>query len=117
MSHSHVDPFADASSLLEVLRTRAEREPERLAYRFLADGEEEEGSLTYAELDLRARALAAQLEKLGAYGGRPARGERALLLYPASLDYVVAFYGCLYAGVVAVPAYPPRPNRPMPRIR
>ena len=43
-------------------------------------------------------------------------GERALLLYPAGLDFVAAFFGCLYAGVVAVPAYPPRRNRNMARI-
>ncbi len=43
-------------------------------------------------------------------------GERALLLYPPGLEYVAAFFGCLYAGVVAVPVYPPRPNRPDPRF-
>ncbi|MBC8121208.1 MAG: SDR family NAD(P)-dependent oxidoreductase, partial [Gemmatimonadaceae bacterium] len=52
-----------------------------------------------------------RLQKLGA------RAERALLLYPPGLDFIAAFFGCLYAGVVAVPAYPPRPNKPMPRIR
>ncbi len=45
-------------------------------------------------------------------------GERALLLYPPGLDFIAAFFGCLYAGVVAVPAYPPRPNdRSQPRLR
>ena len=44
-------------------------------------------------------------------------GERALLLYPAGLDFIVAFFGCLYAGVVAVPAYPPRRNRSLSRIQ
>ena len=105
------NPLAGAASLVEVLRHRASLQPDRLAYRFLADGEVEEATLTYAELDRRARGVAAFLQSLGA------RGERVLLLYPASLDYVAAFYGCLLAGAVAVPAYPPRPNRPMPRIR
>ena len=109
MSHE-LNPYA-ASSLVEILRRRAEHQPDRLAYRFLADGEVEEATLTYAELDRRARAIAALLQELKAEGGR------ALLLYPASLDYVAAFFGCLYAGTIAVPAYPPRPNRPMPRIR
>ncbi len=104
-------PLAGASSLVEVLRHRALAQPDRLAYRFLADGEVEEATFTYAELDRKARAIAATLQDLGA------AGERILLLYPASLDYVAAFYGCLYAGAIAVPAYPPRPNRPMPRIR
>ena len=44
-------------------------------------------------------------------------GERVLLLYPPGLEYVAALFGCLYAGAVAVPAYPPRFNRPMLRLR
>jgi acyl-CoA synthetase (AMP-forming)/AMP-acid ligase II len=44
-------------------------------------------------------------------------GERALLLYPAGLDFIAGFLGCLYAGVVAVPVYPPRRNRSMTRIQ
>ena len=43
-------------------------------------------------------------------------GERALLLFPAGLEFIAGFLGCLYAGVVAVPAYPPRRNRNMQRI-
>jgi amino acid adenylation domain-containing protein len=46
-----------------------------------------------------------------------AAGERVLLLYPPGLEYIVAFFGCLYAGAVAVPAYPPQLNRPAPRIQ
>ncbi len=106
-------PF-EMSSLVEILRWRAQHQPDRLAYRFLnfpGEGEPEVTTLTYAELDRKARAIGALLQELSA------RGDRALLLYPASLDYVAAFFGCLYGGIVAVPAYPPRPNRPMPRIR
>ena len=44
-------------------------------------------------------------------------GGRALLLYPPGLEFIAAFFGCLYAGVVAVPAYLPRLNRPMTRLR
>ena len=62
--------------------------------------------LTRGELDRRARALAARLQARGL------AGRRALLLYPPGLEFIAAFFGCLYAGVVAVPAYPPRPNRP-----
>jgi len=85
--------------------------PDRLAYRFLSDGEAEVITITYAELDRRARAIGAWLESFGA------GGERALLLYPPGLDYIASFMGCLYAGVTAVPAYPPRLNRPVPRIQ
>ena len=63
------------------------------------------------ELDRQARAIAAWLQSLNL------EGERALLLYPAGLDFIAAFFGCLYAGVVAVPAYPPRRNRSLSRIQ
>jgi acyl-CoA synthetase (AMP-forming)/AMP-acid ligase II len=43
-------------------------------------------------------------------------GDRALLLFASGLDFIAAFFGCLYAGVVAVPAYPPRPRRDDPRL-
>jgi acyl-CoA synthetase (AMP-forming)/AMP-acid ligase II len=75
------------------------------------DGQTEKGTLTYGELDRNARAVAAALQARGL------AGERALLLYPPGLDYVAAFFGCLYAGVVAVPAYPPRRNRSSDRLQ
>src|SRR5205823_4316908 len=70
-------------------------------------------TMTYGELDWQARAIAAQLQSCGA------SGERALLLYPPGLAYIAALFGCLYAGVVAVPAYPPLPTqgpRALPRL-
>ncbi|HVT57970.1 MAG TPA: amino acid adenylation domain-containing protein, partial [Thermoanaerobaculia bacterium] len=100
-----------AANLVRLLRGLAVERPHARAYSFLADGEEEGESLTYAELDLRARALGAALQRLGA------AGERALLLYPPGLDFIAAFLGCLYAGAVAVPAYPPRSARTLPRLR
>ena len=101
----------DCSTLVDLLRGRALHQPDRRVYTFLADGEKEEAHLTYAELDRRARAIGAQLQSLGLFG------ERILLLYPPSLEYIAAFFGCLYAGGIAVPAYPPRLNRPMPRLQ
>ncbi len=106
-----LDLSCRVSTLVEVLCQRTLESPSRVAYRFLADGEEEESSLTYAELDRRARALGALLQESGA------AGERALLLYPPGLEFITAFLGCLYGGVVAVPAYPPRSNRPDPRLQ
>jgi amino acid adenylation domain-containing protein/non-ribosomal peptide synthase protein (TIGR01720 family) len=99
------------SSLVELLQQRAASAPERVAYRFLGDGETGESRITYGELNLRARSIAACLQEMGACG------ERALLLYPAGLAYVEAFFGCLYAGVIAVPAYPPRLNRNAQRLQ
>ena len=97
-------------TLVEVLRRRAAEHPDRRAYLFLADGETEAGEVTYGELDRQARAVAVMLRERGL------AGERALLLYPSSLDFITAFLGCLYAGVTAVPAYPPRRRRLQPRL-
>ena len=105
------DSYSNSSNLVELLRRRAGDQPDKLAYTYLVDGETEEVHLTYQELDQKARAIGAWLQ------GRGMAGERALLLYPPGLDFTSAFFGCLYAGVVAVPAYPPRLNRPMPRIQ
>jgi acyl-CoA synthetase (AMP-forming)/AMP-acid ligase II/acyl carrier protein len=102
----------DPVTLVELLRRRAAEGPDSPLFGFLPDGEEgTEILLTRGGLDLRARALAARLQGLGL------AGERALLLYPPGLEFIVAFFGCLYARVVAVPAHLPRPNRPMPRLR
>jgi amino acid adenylation domain-containing protein/non-ribosomal peptide synthase protein (TIGR01720 family) len=103
-----------ASTLVELLRRRALRQPRQLGYTFLLDGEAKELHLTYGELARRAQAIAAQLRLAGA------KGERALLLYPPGLEFIAGFFGCLYAGVVAVPAYPPDPtklNRTLPRLQ
>ncbi|TAK63316.1 amino acid adenylation domain-containing protein, partial [Methylobacter sp.] len=100
-----------AASLIALLRLRAERQTHRAAYTFLENGEQPTKSLTYGELDLQARQLAVQLQAAGL------QGERAILLYPPELDYIVAFFACLYGGLVAVPAYPPSNSRHMPRLR
>src|SRR5947209_19608171 len=102
------------STLVDLLRQRALRRPDQLAYTFLLDGETSDRHLTYGELGRRARAIAAALRLAGVKGGR------ALLLYPPGLDFIEGFFGCLYAGVVAVPAYPPDPaklNRTLPRLQ
>lgn len=100
----------DPADLIELLRWRAAHQPEQRAYTFLSDGETEKASLTYRELDRQARIIGAWLQSM------KATGERALLLYPPGLDYIAAFFGCLYAGVVAVPAYPPLLNRNLTRL-
>lgn len=105
------NPLINASTLVDLLRYRAIYQPNQTAYTFLVDGEAEEISINYHGLDQEARGIAAYLQSLNA------KGERALLLYQPGLEYIVAFFGCLYAGVVAVPAYPPRFNKPMPRLQ
>ena len=105
------DSALDLSTLVDLLRARADGQGANLAYRYIQDNDADLVTVSYSELDRRARAIGAWLESFGA------RGERALLLYPPGLDYIAAFFGCLYAGVTAVPAYPPRLNRPVPRIQ
>ena len=106
-------------TFVDILRQRAEDQPDSTAYIFLQDGETNEIRLTYQELDYQARAIATKLQHLGVRGDRAWRGEgdRALLLYPPGLEFISAFFGCLYAGVVAVPAYPPRRNQRMTRLQ
>src|SRR5262245_53798645 len=98
-------------TLVDLVRWRAAIQPEQYAFTFLVDGETQELCLTYAALDRRARAIAAQLQTI------TTAGERALLLYPPGLDFIEAFLGCVYAGVIAVPACPPRPHRDSARLR
>ncbi len=103
--------FFGPSNLVDLLRHRAAHQAHDRAFIYLVDGENEEIHLPYQELDRQARAVAARLQAANL------EGERAVLLYPPGLDFIAAFFGCLYAGVVAVPAYPPRRNRSLSRIQ
>lgn len=97
--------IGDFSSMVDLARHRAKVQPLDKAYVFLKDGEVEVGTLTYHELDRMARAIAVELRDY------VEPGDRVALAYPPGLDFISAFFGCLYAGVVAVPVYPPtRPN-------
>lgn len=98
------------ATLTHLLRWRAEQHPEAFAYTFLPEGEGDEQNWTYGEVDRQARAVAAQLQEY------KASADRALLLYPPGLEYIGAFYGSLYAGVIAVPAYPPQHFQSVSRI-
>jgi len=100
-------------TLLELLQHRCKTRPQRIVYTFLADGETESGNLSYEELDRQARAIAVQLQNLRA------GGSRALLVYPysAGLEFIAAFFGCLYAGVVAVTENPPRSSQSLVELQ
>jgi acyl-CoA synthetase (AMP-forming)/AMP-acid ligase II len=100
----------EGTNLVEILRRRAATDPHRLAYRFLDDRARETESVPYGELDRQARSVAAGLQS------RTAPGDRVLLMLPSAREFIVAFLGCLYAGRVAVPAYPPRPNQSLDRL-
>ncbi|MDZ8033650.1 SDR family NAD(P)-dependent oxidoreductase [Nostoc sp. DedSLP04] len=108
-----------SSTLVDLLRYRADNRPNQTAYTFLVDGEAEEVSITYQELDIKARAIAQVLichfaNKLKSVG---TTRERVLLLYPPGWEFIAAFFGCLYAGVIAIPAYPPRRNQQLTRLK
>src|SRR4051812_12134938 len=92
-------------TLVDVVQRHAAAFPDRRLYTFLPDGESEAGGLTYGELAGAARAMAAALREYAA------PGDRAMLLYPVGLEYLIAFVGCLCAGIVAVPAYPVKADR------
>jgi len=100
--------YPSTVSLLDILQQRARQQRDNRAYIFLQNGETESGSLTYGELDKQAKAIASYLQSY--------QGERALLLYPSGLEFIAAFFGCLYAGVIAVPVYPPRRNQKLSRL-
>ncbi|MEU3644049.1 amino acid adenylation domain-containing protein [Lentzea sp. NPDC034063] len=101
---------SDAADLVELLIARATGRPDAVGYVF-ADGDGTELALTYRELDAAARGVAAQLQSTGV---KP--GDRVMLLYPPGAGYVTAFFGCLYAGVVAVPVYPPTTRAGVARV-
>jgi len=102
--------FFYPETLVHLLRHRATHQPDDRAFTYLVDGEVEELHITYAALDRQARSIGAWLESLGL------EGQRALILYPAGMEFVAAFFGCLYAGVTAVPTNPPRRNHKLSRI-
>ncbi len=104
---------AKTATLSETLAQRAATTPDMRAFTFLADGEQPDSTLTYAELHKRSQALAAQLRE------RLAPGARVLLLLPPGLDYLQGLFGCFYANVIGVSAAPPQPkrlHRTLPRL-
>lgn len=106
-------PFGGESAprtLIELVQYRARRQPGEIAYTFLDESGAVAATVSYQELERRARSIAAALQQMRA------PGERALLLYGPGLDFHAAFLGCLYAGVIAVPANPPRVNRNFERL-
>ncbi len=94
----------------DILTRQAAETGDALLYTFLADGEQESDSYTYRSLYDRSIAIALHLEDLGM------AGERVLLLFPPGLDFAAAFFGCLYAGAIAVPCHLPTRPRHLPKL-
>jgi acyl-CoA synthetase (AMP-forming)/AMP-acid ligase II len=92
----------DYNTMLELLQARSTEDSDKLIYQFLPTGDaQSQISLTFGELEMQAKAIAALIQQ------HTLPGDRAILIYPPGIDYIVAFWACLYAGVLAVPAYPP----------
>jgi acyl-CoA synthetase (AMP-forming)/AMP-acid ligase II len=95
-----------ASSLLDYLEKHAQSNPDRICNIFVGDDGLAEISLTFAMLRHRSLAIAATLQNVlsPAKGFRNgALGERVILMYSPGVDFLCAFYGCLYSGAVAIP--------------
>ena len=101
---------AGVQTLVDLLEYRASRQPSHAVFRFISSEGRDEEALPFATLQRRARAIAAHL------ADHVVPGDRVVLLVPPGLEYVASFFGCLYAGAVAVPAYPPNPRRADPRV-
>jgi 8-amino-7-oxononanoate synthase len=101
---------AGVQTLVDLLDYRAVQQPDHIVFRFINSDGRDDGSLTFAQLHRRARTIASHLAE------HVVPGDRVVLLVPPGLDYVAAFFGCLCAGAVAVPAYPPNPRRADPRV-
>lgn len=98
-----------SATIVDVLRAHADRRGSSTCYTWW-DGEVETGAFTFAELDQRARAIAATLQANGL------SGERALMFYGPGLEFLEAFLGCLYANVVPAPLYAPKSSRDPSRL-
>src|SRR5262245_37492861 len=110
----HAEDLAAVTNLHDLARLRGVRDGDRIAFTFLVDGETEERHLTFGELDREARALAGKLQSLA----KP--GDRVLLLFDPGIEYLSAFFGVIYAGMIPVPAYPPdlmRADRLLARLK
>src|SRR5262245_41119822 len=97
-------------TLVDLLRARAEERPGQLAYTLIGDHGGPEAACAYAELDLAARSIAAEIQI------RHGAPRVVALAFPTSLNFLAAFFGCLYAGAIAVPTPRLRSGRDLSRI-
>ena len=100
----------ERGTLVDILNRRANSNSDQIAYTFLANRGRTEENMTYRQLHDQAAKVAGLLSDKGS------PGDRIILFFPPGLDYIVSFLGCLMAGQVAVPLYPPRPNQKRDRI-
>jgi acyl-CoA synthetase (AMP-forming)/AMP-acid ligase II len=99
-----------SETFVDLLAEQARLYGDKTAYAFLEDGENVTDTVSFAQMLERARAVAVELSR------RAPVGSRVLLLYPSCIDYMVGFFGCLSAGMIAVPIFPPNSGRHNPRL-
>jgi len=98
------------TNIVEVLKKHSRDIPNKILYTYIEESSEP-STLTFSEVDYHAKKIATELLK------KCKKGDRALMLYPSGLEFITAFIACLYAGVIAVPAYPPRRNQKLDRLK
>ena len=99
-------------TLLERLEKWCKEHPEKNLYTFLDDKGTETTKLSYLDVDNMTSAIATTMRQPKSAGGWGIEAkDRVLLVYPPSLDFIVAYLACLRAGVVAVPVFPPHPGK------
>ena len=102
------------TTLIDLLRERAASQPHDPAFTFLESGEQEGPAMTWSTVEARSRAIGAAVQ------AHASAGARVLVLLPPCVDFVPAFFGVLYGGGIAIPAYPPsgaRADRTSTRLR
>lgn len=96
----------DSSNLLEIIKSHSVTKPNQVACEFLYADNTDSSRLTYFQLDQQARCIANYLQNYSLD-----KDARVLLVFPAGLEFIKAFIGCLYAGLISVPVSFPKPNR------
>lgn len=95
-------PAKDLAGLFE---RRTEEYRDKVIYHYLEDGLNETSRITFGEMNRQVKAVAAYLQQ------KYRKGDRAVMLYPSGINFIVSLFGCFYSGIIGVPAYPPRKNR------
>ncbi|KDO26059.1 hypothetical protein SPRG_20618 [Saprolegnia parasitica CBS 223.65] len=98
--------LAVEASIVDLLKRRATETPDKVVYVFLDDAGKESVVMTFADVDRAARRVAATLQQDASLK----KGDRVMLCYPPGLDFAMGFWGCLYAGAIGIPVYPPYPG-------
>jgi len=91
--------------IIRLFERNCQNHAEKVIYYYLEDGLNETSRITFREMNSRAKAIAAALQ------GKYKKGDRALMLFPTGIEFIVSLFGCFYSGIIGVPAYPPRKNR------